>query len=229
MVKPRLYDKENPTRNAALWTLRTVMIGTLKMLHPYMPFITEEIFMSLQNQEETIMISNWPVYSDEWNFEAEEKEIELMKQAVRNIRNIRAELNVPPSKKAQMFVVSEDEEIRDIFKRGTLFFATLAGATDVIIQKDKKDISEDTVSAVIPGANIYIPLEELLDISKEIERLEKEHKKLTGEVQRVVKKLSNQGFVAKAPEHVIAEEKSKQHKYQNMLDQVEERLTSLKK
>ena len=229
MVKPRLYNKEDQTRKAALWTLRTVMMGTLKLLHPYIPFITEEIFMSLQDKEETIMISNWPTYSKEWDFEAEEKEIELMKQAVRNIRNIRAEMNVPPSKKAQMFVVSEDPHIRGIFTRGSLFFATLAGATDVIIQENKNDISEDAVSAVIPGANIYIPLAELLDISKEIERLEKEHKKLSGEVERVAKKLSNQGFVAKAPAHVIEEEKSKQEKYQTMLDQVEERLGALKK
>lgn len=229
MVKPRLYNQEDPTRAAALWTLRTVMIDTLKLLHPYIPFITEEIFMSLQNKEETIMTSNWPVYTDHRNFQVEEKEIELMKQAVRNIRNIRAEMNVPPSKKAQVFVVSEDATIRDIFKRGTVFFATLAGATEVIIQETKNNVADDAVSTVIPGANIYIPLAELLDIDKEIERLNKERKKLIGEVTRIDKKLSNQGFVSKAPTKVIEEEKIKREKYQTMLTQVEERIRSLSK
>jgi len=229
MVKPRLYNQEDPTRAAALWTLRTVMIDTLKLLHPYIPFITEEIFMSLQDTEETIMTSNWPVYTEDRNFETEEKEIEMMKHAVRNIRNIRAEMNVPPSKKAQVFVVSEDATIRDIFKRGTVFFATLAGATEVVIQETKNNVADDAVSTVIPGANIYIPLAELLDINKEIERLNGERKKLIGEVTRIDKKLSNQGFVSKAPAEVIEEEKAKRERYQTMLTQVEERITSLSK
>lgn len=229
MVKPRLYNQEDPTRAAALWTLRTVMIDTLKLLHPYIPFITEEIFMSLQNKEDSIMISNWPVYDKDRNFQTEENEIELMKQAVRNIRNIRAELNVPPSRKAQMFVVSEDANIRDIFTRGTVFFATLAGASEVFIQEGKADIPDDAISAVIPGANIYIPLAELIDIEKEIQRLGKEREKLIGEVTRVDKKLQNQGFVAKAPAKVIEEEKAKREKYQTMLTQVEERMATLQK
>lgn len=228
MVKPRLYNEEDPTRDAALWTLRTVMIDTLKLLHPYMPFITEEIFMSLQNKEETIMTSNWPVYSEDRNFQTEENEIEMMKQAVRNIRNIRAEMNVPPSRKAQMFVVSEDETIRDIFKRGTVFFSTLAGATEVIIQDDKTNIDDGAVSAVIPGATIYIPLAELIDIDKEILRLEGERKKLIGEVERVDVKLANKGFVANAPAKVIDGEKAKKEKYQTMLSQVEKQIASLK-
>ena len=227
MVKPRLYNKDDKTRAAALWTLRTVMVDTLKLLHPYIPFITEEIFMSLQDKEETIMTSNWPIYTEDKNFQTEEKEIELMKQAVRNIRNMRAEMNVPPSKKAQIFVVSEDATIRDIFERGTVFFSTLAGATEVIIQEDKSNVADDAVSTVIPGANIYIPLAELLDIDKEIERLNKERDKLIGEVTRVDKKLANQGFVSKAPAQVIEEEKAKREKYQTMLSQVEERIASL--
>ncbi|NLI89434.1 MAG: valine--tRNA ligase [Epulopiscium sp.] len=228
MVKPRLYNKEDPSRNAALWTLRVVMIDTLKLLHPYIPFITEEIFMSLQDKEETIMTSKWPVYTEDRNFQTEEKEIELMKQAVRNIRNIRAEMNVPPSRKAQMYVVSEDENIRDIFDRGTVFFSSLAGATEVIIQEDKKGIEDGAVAVVIPGADIYIPLAELLDIDKEIKRLNKEREKLIGEVERVDKKLANKGFVANAPEKVIEGEKAKREKYQTMLEQVEERIASFK-
>ncbi|NLP45733.1 MAG: valine--tRNA ligase [Epulopiscium sp.] len=229
MVKPRLYNAEDKTNKAALWTLQTVLINALKLLHPYMPFITEEIFMYIQDQEKTIMFSSWPEYRKEWDFRQEEKEIELMKQGIRNIRNLRAEMNVPPSKKATVFVISEDKEIRNIFEKGKVFFATLAYATEVKIQKDKLGIGEDAVSTVIPGASIFIPFAELVDIEKEIERLEKERERLTKEIDRVVKKLNNQGFVNKAPEAVVEGERKKQEKYENMMKQVEERLQGLKK
>ncbi|MHC1747807.1 MAG: valine--tRNA ligase [Cellulosilyticaceae bacterium] len=229
MVKPRLYNKEDPTRKAALWTLKTVMTNVLKMLHPYIPFITEEIFMSLQDKEESIMISSWPTFKEEWHFETEEEEIELLKNAVRTIRNLRSEMNVPPSRKAKVFVVSEDEKIMDIFERGTVFFSVLASASEVIIQKDTTGIESDAVSTMIPNAVLYIPFAELVDIEKELERLEKEKEKLQGEVDRVDKKLSNQGFVAKAPEKLIEEEKAKREKYQTMLNGILERLETLTK
>lgn len=229
MVKPRLYNKEDATRHAALWTLKTVMINVLKMLHPYIPFITEEIFMGLQDREESIMISNWPVYKEEWNFQVEEEEISLIKEAVRSIRNVRSEMNVPPSRKAQVFVVSENEKVLDIFNRGKVFFATLASASEVIMQKDKAGIDEDAVSAVIPETVLYMPLAELVDFEKEIERLTKEKAKLQSEVDRVVKKLSNEGFVAKAPAKLIEEEKAKQAKYEAMLAEVVARLEKFNK
>lgn len=229
MVKPRLYNKEDATRHAALWTLKTVMINVLKMLHPYIPFITEEIFMGLQDREESIMISNWPVYKEEWNFQVEEEEISLIKEAVRSIRNVRSEMNVPPSRKAQVFVVSENENVLDIFNRGKVFFATLASASEVVMQKDKEGIDEDAVSAVIPETVLYMPLAELVDFEKEIERLTKEKAKLQSEVDRVVKKLSNEGFVAKAPAKLIEEEKAKQAKYEAMLAEVVARLEKFNK
>lgn len=229
MVKPRLYNKEDATRHAALWTLKTVMINVLKMLHPYIPFITEEIFMGLQDREESIMISNWPVYKEEWNFQVEEEEISLIKEAVRSIRNVRSEMNVPPSRKAQVFVVSENEKVLDIFNRGKVFFATLASASEVVMQKDKEGIDEDAVSAVIPETVLYMPLAELVDFEKEIERLTKEKVKLQSEVDRVVKKLSNEGFVAKAPAKLIEEEKAKQAKYEAMLAEVVARLEKFNK
>ncbi len=229
MVKPRLYNKEDATRHAALWTLKTVMINVLKMLHPYIPFITEEIFMGLQDREESIMISNWPVYKEEWNFQVEEEEISLIKEAVRSIRNVRSEMNVPPSRKAQVFVVSENEKVLDIFNRGKVFFATLASASEVVMQKDKEGIDEDAVSAVIPETVLYMPLAELVDFEKEIERLTKEKAKLQSEVDRVVKKLSNEGFVAKAPAKLIEEEKAKQAKYEAMLAEVVARLEKFNK
>ena len=229
MVKPRLYNKEDATRHAALWTLKTVMINVLKMLHPYIPFITEEIFMGLQDREESIMISNWPVYKEEWNFQVEEEEISLIKEAVRSIRNVRSEMNVPPSRKAQVFVVSENEKVLDIFNRGKVFFATLASTSEVVMQKDKEGIDEDAVSAVIPETVLYMPLAELVDFEKEIERLTKEKAKLQSEVDRVVKKLSNEGFVAKAPAKLIEEEKAKQAKYEAMLAEVVARLEKFNK
>lgn len=229
MVKPRLYNKEDETRDAALWTLKTVLINALKLLHPYMPFITEEIFTHIQSEEESIMISNWPVFKDEWNFKANEEEIDLVKEAVRNIRNIRAEMNVVPSKKAHVFVVSADENTREIFEKSKVFFKTLAYASDVTVQSDKTGIDDDAVSAVIENAVIYMPFAELVDIAKEIERLEKEKEKMLKEIERVEKKLSNQGFVAKAPQKVIDEEKAKGEKYKAILAQVEERLAQMKK
>ena len=229
MVKPRLYNKEDTTRQAALYTLRTVMIQILKMLHPYMPFITEEIFLGLQDSEETIMLSSWPTFKEEWNFKAEEEEISLIKEAVRNIRNLRSEMNVPPSRKAKVFVVTEDEKVARTFENGKVFFAVLGYASEVVIQKDQTGIESDAVSVVIPNATVYIPFAELVDIEKEIERLNKEKAKLESEVERVNKKLSNEGFVAKAPSHLLEEEKAKKEKYETMLAGVVERLSALSK
>jgi valyl-tRNA synthetase len=227
MVKPRLYNDEDDTKAAALWTLKNVLITSLKLLHPYMPFITEEIFTTIQDREESIMVSLWPEFKEEWNFETEESEIELIKQAVRNIRNVRAQMNVPPSKKAKVFVVSEKEDVRNIFEKGKVFFATLGYANEVIIQDNKEGIDDDAVSTVIENATIFMPFAELVDIEKEIERLKAEEKKLEGELDRVNKKLSNERFISKAPEKVVSEEKAKLEKYSSMMEQVKERLSSL--
>lgn len=227
MVKPRLWSEEDETKPAAIWTLKTVLIQSLKLLHPYMPFITEEIFCNLQEEEESIMISSWPVYREDWNFAQEEKAVETIKEAVRGIRNVRTSMNVPPSKKAKVFVVSENQEILDIFSRSKVFFATLGYASQVEIQKDKAGIGEDAVSAVIPQAVIYMPFAELVDIEKELERLRKEEQRLTGELARVNGMLSNEKFVSKAPQAKIDEEKAKLEKYTQMMEQVKERLVQL--
>ncbi|MDO4299125.1 MAG: valine--tRNA ligase [Lachnospiraceae bacterium] len=229
MVKPRLYNDADTTKSAALWTLKTVLTNALKLLHPYMPFITEEIFCTLQPAEESIMISSWPVFTEEWDFAADEKAVETIKEAVRGIRNVRTGMNVPPSKKAHVYVVSENEEIRRIFEHGSVFFATLGYASEVHVQADKTGISEDAVSAVIPEAVIYIPLAELVDIEKEIERLKKEEARLTKELARSNGMLSNEKFVSKAPQAKIDEEKAKLEKYQQMMAQVQERLAQLVK
>ena len=230
MVKPRLYNTDDQeSKNAALWTLKTVLLNALKLLHPYMPFITEEIFCTLQSEEESIMISSWPVYQDDWSFAKEEQDIETIKDAVRGVRNIRTEMNVAPSRKAMIYVVSEKEEVRRAFIEGKLFFTSLAGASEVVIQEDKNGIAEDAVSVVIHGATLYIPFAELVDIAQEIERLKKEEKRLTGELARVNGMLSNEKFMGKAPQAKIDEEKAKLEKYTQMMEQVKERLAQLSK
>ena len=184
MVKPRLYNDADETKAAALWTLKTVLIRALKLLHPYMPFITEEIFCNIQDEEESIMISDWPVYKEEWSFKQDENAVDTIKAAVRAIRNLRTGMNVPPSKKATVYVVSAKSEIRDIFEASKNFFATLGYASEVFIQDSKNGIDENAVSTLIHDAALYIPLAELVDIDKEIERLEKESGRLAGEIKR---------------------------------------------
>ena len=229
MVKPRLYNKDDKTRKAALWTLKEVLINALKLLHPFMPFITEELFTNLQSKEETIMLSKWPEYREEWNFKDEEKEIDAIKEAVRAIRNVRAEMNVVPSKKTKVYVVSDDEYVRMVFTRSQVFFKTLAYASDVYVQADKEGIGDDAVSCVIHNATIYMPFAELVDIAKELERLNGEKAKMLKEIERVEKKLANESFVAKAPQKVVDEEKAKGEKYKDMLKQIEERISQMTK
>ena len=232
MVKPRLYQKDadgQESNNAALWTLKNVLIDALKLLHPYMPFITEEIFCTVQSEEESIMVSEWPVFTQERDYQAEEKAIELMKEAVRGIRNIRTQMNVAPSRKAAVFVVSDGADVRKIFEEGSLFFASLAGASEVTVKDNKSGIADDAVSVVIPRATVYIPFAELVDIAQEIERLQKEEKRLNGELARVNGMLNNERFMSKAPEAKVAEERGKLDKYTQMLTQVKERLTQLTK
>ena len=173
------------------------------------------------------MISSWPEYKEEWNFEAEENAIETIKEAVRGIRTVRTSMNVPNSKKATVYVVSENARIREIFEHGKVFFAVLGFASEVIVQADKTGIADDAVSALLPEAAIYMPLQELVDIEKEKERLHKEEKRLEGELNRVNGMLNNEKFVSRAPEAKIQEERDKREKYTQMMNQVKERLAQL--
>ncbi len=234
MVKPRLYNEEDGTKAAALYTLKTVLIDALKLLHPYMPFITEEIYCTLMGDESvSIMISDWPYREGQEDiqgaigFEADMDAVERIKEAVKGIRNVRGEMNVPPSKKAKVFVVSEDTGIRDIFEKNRVFFATLGYASEVVIQEDKEGIEQDAVSVVIDRGTIYMPFAELVDVEKETQRLRKEEKRLAGELKRSEGMLGNPNFVNKAPAAKIEEEKAKLEKYQGMMAQVKERLSQL--
>ena len=230
MVKPRLYSTaagEEEGKRAALWTLQNVLIDALKLLHPYMPFITEEIFCTLQTKEESIMVSEWPLFREDREFAGEERAIELMKDAVRGIRNVRTEMNVAPGKKTAVYVVSESGEVRGIFEEGRQFFQALAAASELTVQADKSSIGDSAVSVVIPNATVYIPFEELVDIAQEIERLQKEKKRLEGELARVQGMLGNEKFMSKAPKQKVDEERAKLEKYTQMKAQVEERLSQL--
>ena len=252
MVKPRLYNTDDAaSQNAALWTLKTVLTDALKLLHPYMPFISEEIFCTLRDMagdssmEESIVISRWPLYREDRSFPKEEKDIEIIKQAVRAVRNIRNDSNVPPSRKTSIYVVSDKEDIIRTFTEGRLFFASLAYANEVRMVlkagEDEKTFTEngqdvnaqmegivkDAVSVVIPGATLYIPFAELVDVAQEVERLNKEKKRLEGELARVNGMLSNERFLSKAPEDKVAAEREKLSKYTQMMEQVELRLSQL--
>ena len=228
MVKPRLYNSDDAkSQNAAIYTAREVLIDALKLLHPFMPFVTEEIFCTLQDEEESIMISTWPEYTDARAYAKEEKSIEIIKEAVRLIRNVRSDMNVAPSKKANVFVVTSDDGIKKTFTEGKLFFASLAYASDVIIQDTKSGIADDAVSVVIENATIYIPFAELVDIAQELERLKKEENRLKGEIARADGMLKNERFISKAPEAKVNEEKEKLAKYTQMLAQVQERIAGL--
>ena len=230
MVKPRLYSTEaggEEGKRAALWTLQNVLTSALKLLHPYMPFITEEIFCTLQTKEESIMVSEWPLFREDRQYAKEENAIGLMKEAVRGIRNVRTEMNVAPGKKAAVYVVSEKEDVRGIFEEGRQFFMALAAASELTVQADKSGIDDSAVSVVIPNATVYIPFEELVDIAQEIERLKKEQKRLEGELLRVQGMLGNEKFMSKAPKQKVDEERAKLEKYTQMKAQVEERLAQL--
>ncbi|MBS6735687.1 MAG: valine--tRNA ligase [Clostridiales bacterium] len=229
MVKPRLYSEEDTTKAAALWTLKTVLGDALKLLHPYMPFVTEEIYCTLNPQEESIMISSWPVWTGERNFPEEEAGVEMIKEAVRSIRALRKDMDVPPSRKAEVYVVSDDAAVREVFENGKVFFATLGYASQVTVQADKTGIGEDAVSAVTPRAVIYIPFAQLVDIARETERLTKEEQRLTKELARVNGMLNNEKFISKAPQSKVDEEKAKLEKYTRMMEQVKERLEQLNK
>jgi len=234
MVKPRLYNKDDLTRPAALWALREVLINALKLLHPFVPFITEEIFLALRNytakegKEETIMLSSIPTYSEHLNYPEDEQKMQLLQTAIKAIRNVRAQMNVNPGRKVKIIVVSENADTRQVFA-DSRFFASLGMANEVIIQENHAGIDDDAISIVVPAAKIYMPFADLVDIDQEIARLEREHEKLSKDLERVLVRLNNPGFVAKAPQKVIDEEREKEGKFREMLESVSEQIRRLQK
>ena len=230
LAKYRIYHAEEnqEAANDALWTLREVLKNALKLLHPYMPFVTEEIYSKLIPEEESLMISPWPVYDEKWNFEAEEAVVAHYQEIIRGIRNVRAEMNVPNARKATAYVVSEDASLRDGLTLLSDSAKQMASLSEFILKQDKEGIADDAVSVVVPDATVYLPLEDLIDFEQEIERLTKEQTRLTKEIARAKGMLNNEKFVSKAPEAKVQEEREKLETYEQMMAQVTERLNGLK-
>lgn len=231
LAKFRIYHAEEDPSSAkcVLWVLKTVLGQALKLLHPFMPFITEEIYGALVPEEESLMISSWPKYRTEWEFPAAEELMGHVKDITRGIRNMRAEMNVPNNRRTKVFIVSGDQELLNGMEVLKESVKPLMLANDIILQCEKKEAAEDAVSIVVPGAAVYLPLEDLVDFEQELERLTKEEGKLTKEIARAKGMLSNEKFLSKAPEKKVQEEKEKLEKYTQMLEQVKERMAGLKK
>jgi len=231
IAKYRIYhaEEDEEAANAALWTLKEVLKNGLKLLHPFMPFVTEEIYSKLVPEEESLMMSSWPVYMEDRVYEEAEYVVEHFKEIVRGVRNVRAEMNVPNGRKATIYVVSEDEKLCAGLKYLSNSALMMAAANDFILQETKEGIAEDAVSVVVPDATVYVPLEELIDFEQEIERLTKEEARLTKEIARSNGMLSNEKFLSKAPQAKVEEEKAKLEKYTQMMAQVKDRLASLRK
>lgn len=229
LVKPRLYGEDQETKVAAQYTLVMVLKNTLKLLHPFMPFITEEIFTHLPGEEESIMISSWSEFREDLVYTKEEEEMELVMSVIRSIRNARAEMNVVPSRKAKVIMIAANPEVAAVLDKSQVYFEKLASASEVVVKTEKEGIPENAVSAVVDQVEVFIPLEDLIDREKEIERLQKEKENLERELKRVNGKLANEGFTSKAPAQVVEKEREKQKKYQEMMDKVLERLAFYEK
>ena len=227
LVKPVFFSDNEEAKGVAYNVLNKVLTTGLQLLHPVMPYITEEIYTHLETEYESITISKWPEFKDELcDVEAEDK-MNYVIEAIKAIRNVRLEMNVPNSRKAKLMILAT--EGIEAFKEGTKYFEKLASASEVEFLNSKENTPEDTVSVVTKGAEIYMPLLDLVDLEKELDRLNKEKEKLAKEIDRVEKKLSNERFVSKAPESVVEEEKEKGKKYKEMYDAVIERINSLSK
>ena len=225
MVKPRLYDENCTTKFAAQYTLNRVLKGALKLLHPVMPFITEEIYSKLYQNDESIMISKWAEELVPMSFETEKNQIETLKTIIVGIRNLRTNLNVHPSKKSKLIFVTNTA--KEMLEECKPMIQKLGFASEIQIQESKENIPQNAMSVLADGMEVYLPFEDLVDVEAEKQRLQTEKERLISEVQRAEKMLSNPGFVNKAPESKINEEKEKLAKYQDMLAKVEERMKSL--
>ena len=226
IVKPRLQNKDNKQNNEnARRVLCCVLSGTMQLLHPFMPYITDTIWQALPQEGKSVMVSKWPEYQDALCFKAEEEQVERMMETIRAIRNRRAEMNVPPSKKANVILFTQH---RESYEAGALFFGKLSYASEVEFVDAVPENAESMVSIVTPGAQVYMPMGELIDFEKERARLEKEKAKVEDDIAFVMKKLDNPGFVAKAPEKVVAAERDKVAKYQELLEKIEASLSALR-
>lgn len=229
LAKKRLYGEDEKAKRTVKRVLVTVLKDILRLLHPFMPFITEEIWSFIPNTDSLLVNNQWPLEKAEWIDETSEAEMNLVMEAIKNLRNVRAEMDVVPSRKATCMVLASDAAVEKLIVEQSEYLITLASCSEVFAIKDKSETPEDAVSAVIPGAELFLPLADLIDFEKELDRLKKEQSKLEKEVERVVKKLGNEGFVKKAPAEVIAEEEGKRDKYKALLETVVNRIEAISK
>ncbi len=231
LAKYRIYHakEDKAAADCVLWVLKAVLGQALKLLHPFMPFITEEIYGALVPQEESLMMSSWPVYKEEWNFPSDENVMERVKAITKGIRNIRSDMDVQNSRKTKVYIVCEDQEIAEKISGLKASAMPLMMAGDIIIQATREGVDDNAVSVVVPDAVVYLPLEDLVDLEQERERLKKEEERLTKEIRRAEGMLANEKFVSKAPEAKVQEERGKLEKYTQMLAQVKERMAGLEK
>lgn len=228
LSKARLQDNAGSGRRTAQAVLVHVLSEAMQLLHPFMPFVSETVWQQLKQTEDSIMVSDWPLPDDAYQQPRQEAEMENLMDAIRAIRTVRSDLNVPPSRRASLIVVSEDAEIRQRMTDGEAFLRRLAGIETMTVQPDKQDVPPTAVAALFPGGELYLPLSGLIDIQLEIERLQKEKDNLEQEVRRVEGKLANEQFTNRAPEKVVQAERDKLSRYAEMLDKVKERLDQLK-
>ena len=230
IAKYRIYhaEEDSQSANCALWVLKTVLGQALKLLHPFMPFITEEIYGALVPEEESLMMSSWPVYREDWEFPYATEVMEHVKAITRGIRNMRAEMNVPNNKRTKVYIISSDSKLLTALEVLKESVKPLMLANDIILHYEKKDVADDAVSVVVPGATVYLPLEDLVDFEQERERLKKEEERLNSEIKRAQGMLANERFTSKAPADKVQAERDKLEKYTKMLEQVKERIDSLR-
>ena len=229
LAKYRIYHAEEDPAAAdcVLWVLKTVLGQALKLLHPFMPFITEEIYSALVPEEESLMMSSWPKYTEELCFPADENVMEHVKAITRGIRNMRSEMDVPNSRKTKVYIICGDAAICEGIESFKESVKPLMMANDIIIRPTKEGVDDNAVSIVVPDAVVYLPLDELVDLEQERERLTKEEERLNKEIRRAEGMLSNEKFVSKAPAAKVQEERDKLEKYTQMLAQVKERMAGL--
>ena len=226
MVKPRLYDENHPTRLEAEFTLNYVLTESLKLLHPFMPFVTEEIYTKLIGAEKTIMLSSWPKAEDKFAFNKEEEQIEVIKTIITGIRNARANMNIHPAKKSQIIFVTKTA--KDTIIGGDLFIKKLGFAEEIIVKEEKENIPENAMSIMGPGIEAYIPLNELIDKEAELARLDREKGKVTAELSKLNGMLGNEGFLNKAPEAKVKEIRDRVAELNEILSGIEKRIDAMK-
>lgn len=227
LAKKRLYGEDVKAKQTVQKVLVKVLKDILRLLHPFMPFITEEIWSFMPNVKGLLVTEQWPTADSTWLDESSEKQMNSIMDAIRNLRNVRAEMDVVPSRKAKCMIWAIDSNVGQLLVDQAEYLMTLASCSEVMLISDKNLIPEDAVSAVIHGAELYLPLDDLIDFEKEMDRLQKEKSKLEKEVERVSGKLKNEGFTSKAPAHLLEEERQKEAKYNEMLATVNARIESI--